>query len=217
MNARRESGSWDFSQQQNARNWRKNSSRNWITRTTEKLLRKQLTLTAYHAFIRTLMSQRIFDALQNEKIFIFGEYNRKERKEIESRWSFYSILDSLGRSNELCIVELKSLLHMYGMMSHLIHADQKAIDLVVDEIARPADERRLLRAVHFRRIMSDLISIWTFAYASFRYALGRSPNIPDVIKDNWENATTLGEPLSVAFHDSQKSFYDRVLRSEDEG
>jgi len=99
----------------------------------------------------------------------------------------------------------------------LIHADQKAIDLVVDEIARPADERRLLRAVHFRRIMSDLISIWTFAYASFRYALGRSPNIPDVIKDNWENATTLGEPLSVAFHDSQKSFYDRVLRSEDEG
>lgn len=160
---------------------------------------------------------RILEALQNEKIFHFGEHNRKERKEIESRWSFYAILDSLGRRNEISIVELKSLLHMYGMMSHLIHADQKAIDLVVDEIARPADERRLLRAVHFQRIMSDLISIWTFSYASFRYALGCSPNIPDEIKDNWENATTLGEPLSDAFHDSQKSFYDRVLRSEVEG
>ena len=66
--------------------------------------------------------------------------------------------------------------------------------------------------------MSDLISIWTFAYASFRYALSRSPNIPDVIKDNWENATTLGVTSLCRFFMTAKSPFTTVyLASEDEG
>lgn len=158
---------------------------------------------------------RILKALQKETIFEFGQTNKSTRKAIETRWSFYEILDSLGRNDEIKIVEIKALLHMYGMMSHLVHADQKAIDLIFDDVSRPADERPLLRAVHFKRIMSDLISIWTFSYASFRYALGRSPSIPDEMKENWEKTNSIGEPLSEAFHDSQRSFYDRILGSKE--
>ena len=97
MNARRESGSWDFSQQQNARNWRKNSSRKLDYSHNRKAAQKAAyanSLSRIHK--RNADESRIFDALQNEKIFIFGEYNRKERKEIESRWFFLLNIGFIG-------------------------------------------------------------------------------------------------------------------------
>jgi len=176
-------------------------------KSAQKAALANFLLDKYH----TRDEARIFEALQNEAVFEHGTANKATRKSIEARWSFYEILDSLGRSNEVSIVEIKSLLHIYGMMSHLIHADQKAIDLAIDELSRPEDEIILLRAVHFKRIMSDLVSIWTFSLASFRYANMRTPSITKDIQENFDFSMSIGNPISVAFHDSQRSFYDRIL------
>lgn len=159
-----------------------------------------------------LDSARVYQALMRNKDSTPSQGNKASRKELEQKWSFTEILSALEK--DLHLVEVRSLLHMYGQMSHLVHADQAALNLMLDRATRPKHEKALLRAAHICRMLNDLLSIWTMSLVSFRKAMGKAPLLPPALRDNWEATTALANPIVEEFHDSQREFYDRILNPE---
>jgi hypothetical protein len=69
--------------------------------------------------------------------------NKATRRALEAKWSFSEIVEKLSKE-PIALAEVRALLHMYGTSSHLIHADAKALDLILDRATRPNDEHSAL-------------------------------------------------------------------------
>jgi hypothetical protein len=51
----------------------------------------------------------------------------------------------------------KLLMHGYGISSHFIHADHRALDLVADRAGRKEDVRRTQEVAHAARLTTDML------------------------------------------------------------
>lgn len=153
----------------------------------------------------------IFEALRDERLFdLNAKGNKAERKRLEQKWSFSEIIEALdGRTLDgKPLVGMKSVLHIYGICSHLAHADSAAMELMADRALRPKDELRLLEAGHISRILSDQVSLtWFCAEALRRHFKGEFSDT-EKFYNSFQRAAELGEPLQAAFNDSQRSFYE---------
>jgi hypothetical protein len=109
----------------------------------------------------------------------------------------------------------QSLLHNYGMASHLIHADQAALDLMSDRQLRQPHERQLLEAAHACRIFSDQVNLWLLGAEGLRHHF--SADFQDVaqLAAARDRMAELAEPILMAFHASQREFYARMEASKD--
>lgn len=99
------------------------------------------------------MSKDTFDLLRDSRMIRSRHnLNRSERKRLEESWSFSRLVEKLSDGNEFSkpLVGVKSLLHMYGMSSHLIHADHIAIELLIDRNNRSTTELSLLQLFSYR-------------------------------------------------------------------
>jgi Family of unknown function (DUF5677) len=154
----------------------------------------------------------VFRLLQHPTMIRTGIIAKEEARRLEQKWSFSEIIDKLA-VNIPGLANARSLLHIYGMASHLVHADFKAMELMIDRGLRTSSDRRILEDGHTVRMMSDIISLGSFcgyllggvwkAEHAKRQTLMRRMN--DVIE--------LGAPFSDAFHANEKEFYDRMLRA----
>jgi hypothetical protein len=118
-------------------------------------------------------SAQIFSVLQDVRLFkIKSSLNKKNRKTIEQKWSFSQIIEHLSDQHARAkpVAHIKSLLHIYGMASHLAHADRSALDLMIDRAARGANERLILEQSHACRIFSDQVWLSFFSAEVLRTA-----------------------------------------------
>jgi hypothetical protein len=156
------------------------------------------------------ISASIFSALENEQIFSHEtESSKIERKRLEQKWSFSEMVESLNKRdfNGSQLIGIKSLLHMYGMASHLIHADKVAMDLMADRALREPGELKILEASHACRILTDQVFISWFC-AEFLRQHFQAQFIDDKkLRDVCWHTLELSQPFQDAFSDSQRDFY----------
>ena len=138
---------------------------------------------------------------------------RAVRRRLAQKWSFSELIEALaamerdGRE----LAEVRSLLHVYGMSSHLAHADCNAMDLMTDRALRDRDELPLLQDAHAARIATDLLSIGWFCTHAICGALHAPSETLGQLRKQLEVGLTISEEITKAFHKSQRSFYDAML------
>jgi hypothetical protein len=153
----------------------------------------------------------IFKASKDERLFdLDAKGNKAERKRLEQKWSFSEIIESLdGRMvGGKPLVGIKSVLHIYGVCSHLAHADSAAMDLMADRATRSEDELGHLQAGHISRILSDQVSLTWFCAEALRGHFKGEFSDTARFYGAFQNTAELGEPLQAAFYESQRAFYE---------
>lgn len=155
------------------------------------------------------------DSMQREK----GTINKKQRQAIEQRWSFFGMINELDRLPKSTreTDQFKSLLHIYGMASHLSHSDSGAIDLMLDRALRNQHEAGIVRMSQCSRIMSDIASLGAFSTHSIFKCLELDANIATKIGEEAMAIVEIGAPIHAAFRESQATFYNSWLRPNAEG
>lgn len=158
----------------------------------------------------------VFRALQHpDMIRTFGSVSKRDRQAIEARWSFSGIIDQLAAGqNSDALPEATSLLHIYGMASHLAHADAGALDMMEDRAWRGDKERELLEAAHRARIVSDLASLSFYCGIIIEEPLGVARNWAKAWAAPYRKVTVLSAEARERFYPTQQEFYDRVLRPD---
>jgi len=172
---------------------------------------------AEQAFEKGSVSASIFTMLQDGRVFdLETEGSKSERKRLEKKWSFSEIIDTLDRRavEGKPLKGIETLSHMYGMASHLIHADKNAMDLMHDRATRETEERKVLEASHLARIMSDQVSLSWFCADALRQHFGGEFADSARFYEVFDRTREYGEPFSAVFEDSQRAFYSRWLGDE---
>lgn len=144
---------------------------------------------------------------------ISAETTKRERQAVEARWSFSGIISSLRAStlDGIPLTEIESLLHIYGMASHLAHADSGALDFMEDRARRGESELTVLKAAHRARIINDIASLGALC----SLAIGQAASAPK----GWMTSSLewVGKihrqsaALSARFYEDQRPFYDRMF------
>ncbi len=161
-------------------------------------------------FQKGSVSSSIFAALQDGSVFnLEAEGNKFERKRIEKKWSFSEIIEHLNKNAPIGrpLNGIKALLHIYGMASHLAHADKNAMDLMHDRATREVNERQILEAGHLARIMSDQVSITWLCADALRFHFDAEFGDAVAMRKAFDGPYELSRPFLAAFQDSQKEFY----------
>lgn len=150
---------------------------------------------------------RVFRHLQNSEIFdVSGGGNKKRRNQVEQRWSFSEIAKELARTSDahVRVDGFEAMTHIYGMASHLAHANSKALDLMEDRATRTHDLYDL-EATHICRMLSDMVSLGCFSLAfADRVVTGR---------------LTMSGNLQKVFqriHQATLQFHEEFDRSQDD-
>nr|WP_295969108.1 DUF5677 domain-containing protein [uncultured Xanthomonas sp.] len=139
-----------------------------------------------------------------------SRWPKSTRQALKQKWSFSEMARALEKFNEplLNLTSYCSLLHSYGLSSHLIHADQTALDLMHDRAVRPPQERQLLENAHFARLAVDQTALFFVCWRAMAYALESQEVNIDLTK-----AMLALFDESKVFHyefaESQRSFYEK--------
>lgn len=177
--------------------------------TNRKQSRKAMFNMALHHTQEDEIETAIFKAFQDEERFkVSSDKSKRERKAIEQKWSFSGMMDSL---NELlpskAKIDSRVLLHSYGIASHLLHADHRALDLILDRSTRERSELKLLEAAQACRIFSDQVNLCFLCVIALKHH--RRAELKDVKKlvTSVQQVSKLAEPHFDAFYESQRELY----------
>jgi hypothetical protein len=155
--------------------------------------------------------EAVFAALMREDIFGFDEGNKQARKAIEQKWSFSEIVRFLEKNAppDFDMGDIPALLHMYGQASHLIHADESALDLMLDRKMRAPEELEILSCAHVCRIFNDQASMWILSAMALEYRHGRDVLRDPNVAEKFAAVQGLTKPFTERFNASQAEFYSR--------
>lgn len=158
-----------------------------------------------------LDSKRIFEFLSREDIFDFGSSNKSARRAIDQKWSFSEILTTLehGSDQVIAVPGILVLSHVYGLQSHLTHADDGALDFIQDQSTRPPQEAELKARAHVCRIMSDIASLWTLSYQAIRFHFEGTLKISEELHLTMNELHLKTAVHQEAFNRSQDAFYEK--------
>ena len=152
---------------------------------------------------------RVFAFLRNPKRFkVDPVADKRTRNEIERRWSFSGILEALKRGSlgHERLSWIEALAHMYGVSSHLVHADPKAFDLMEDRSLR-GDDLLPLEVGHICRMLSDMVSLTSFSLYLTERSWGGVQVMPAPLKQALDELTAVTAEHQTQFAQSQEEFY----------
>ena len=144
-----------------------------------------------------------------------SQWPRSSRKALKQKWSFSEIVRVLENFREptLNLSKYGSLLHSYGLSSHLIHADQTAMNLMRDRATRAPHIRQLQERAHFSRLAVEQTSLLFICWRAMEHAIGSTR----VKKELVEDLLSLHAESDKYHHDfavSQKHLYEENLGSD---
>lgn len=156
----------------------------------------------------------ILSTLADGQSFTFSQADKATRKKVEQKWSFSEIVRFLEKNapDDFDMSAIAGTLHMYGLASHLIHADAAALDLMADRKLRDSDELAILSATHLCRIFSDQASFWLFSTLALAHRFGKRDTIGDEVFQKYARIHQLSTPISEEFERSQAAFYEKINR-----
>lgn len=132
-----------------------------------------------------------------------SELTKKERREIEQRWSYVSMLNSVLSRDALTNVQERasSLLHSFGFQSHLIHCNPAAIGLAEDANARSAAEGQLKDRGHAARVYYELTGAWLLFFLILRQHF-------EISESSHRKILDLSERLQTELSTVQSQFFN---------
>lgn len=103
-----------------------------------------------------------------------AKWPRAKRKVLKQRWSFSEMSRALERFRDptLDLTKYGSLLHSYGISSHLIHADKTAMNLMTDRATREPNERDLMERAHFARLAVQQTDLFFICWRAMERTFG---------------------------------------------
>ena len=137
-----------------------------------------------------------------------SKWPKASRQALKQKWSFSEIARQLEtfKAPGLDLTSYGSLLHSYGLGSHLLHADQTAMDLMADRDSREAVERALMEAAHFARLTVEPTYLFYLCWRGMQFSTGRAVPHKHIL-ERISSLGTLSAPFHSAFADSQRQFY----------
>jgi hypothetical protein len=155
-------------------------------------------------------SARVFASLQDPRSFkVDPSGNKSARSGLEQRWSFSGILQRLAREDsQMAPIGLDGLAHIYGMASHIAHANSKALELMEDRQLRGPDLHEL-EVGHVCRMLSDLVSLLCFSLFWTERCLKGTNRMPDKLRGAFDQIHAATASHQEAFDRSQDNFYER--------
>ena len=139
---------------------------------------------------------------------------KADRRRLEHKWSFSELIETLSRFevDNQQLTEIRSLLHIYGMASHLVHADCNAMDLMSDRALRSSEQLQQLQDGHVARIITDMVSLGAFCAD----LIGKHLDVPNEtlsgLRQQMKVVVATAETITESFYASQRSFYDDMLK-----
>jgi hypothetical protein len=161
----------------------------------------------------------VFRLLQDPRIVRDNlNLSKSERQRLEQKWSFSEIVETLSQraTGKQKIPEFRGLLHVYGMASHLTHADSKALDLMVDRATRAPAERRIIEEAHVARILTDITELGHICAVVLSRLLEVSPAFLEPLANAKKAVTDLAKPFSDSFYTSQEGFYREMCAPKED-
>lgn len=139
------------------------------------------------------------------------KWPKAKRHALKQKWSFSELVRELKKVDEetLNLTGYESFLHGYGLSSHLIHADQTAINLHFDRLGRDESERHLLECAHFARLAVEQTSLFFLCCRAMEHSLGVLHITRDVVM-RLLDLHEASKIYHVKFADSQRSFYQNL-------
>lgn len=109
-----------------------------------------------------------------EEAELRARWPKARRAQIKQKWSFSEMVRQLSEvhNQQIDLRHYKSLLHGYGLSSHLIHADQTAINVYWDRQERKSSVRQLQEQAHFARLATSQVSILFLCWRAIAFATG---------------------------------------------
>lgn len=149
------------------------------------------------------IDSEIMNALTDRELFDFGSSNKAERRKIADKWSFSAIIERLAKSGAAGMdwSPAKGMLFMYGQQSHLIHADDAALDLMLDRKVRPEIELRALHKAHVARLFSDQVSLWFLTSVTLRFRFSLSIIASEDLLRVYSEFNELSQFMTSDFYD----------------
>lgn len=121
---------------------------------------------------------------REEEELITSKKSRKERQNLEQKWSFSELVRFLSENyGGINMPLILGLTHNYRMSSHLIHADETGISIIQERKTRTLEQQEVVNMAHFGRLYSDIV------YYSIMAAIG----IMEVLKEDKQFYFTLGK------------------------
>lgn len=139
------------------------------------------------------------------------KWPKNKRHALKQKWSFTELVRELKQVHEetLDLRGYDSLLHSYGLSSHLIHADQTALNLDLDRKTRPAPERMLLERAHFARLSVEQTTLLFLCCRAMEHSLGVL-HIPRETVQELLELQAASSSIHREFAESQSSFYEEL-------
>ncbi|HVT83994.1 MAG TPA: DUF5677 domain-containing protein [Chitinophagaceae bacterium] len=137
------------------------------------------------------------------------KWKRKDRKNLEQKWSFSEILFSLAKNYKGQPFEMMiGLAHEYRMCSHIAHGDETGIGIIEERKSRSEKQRKDVHIGHFIKLLSNCLSYATAtSYAAMDFLnldinyfmdnLKKIQNIKDV--ENKYQLEVFNDPLYEKF------------------
>lgn len=143
--------------------------------------------------------------------------DRNERRRLEQKWSLPEVLKALDRLLKAERPEAVALLHIYGMASHLAHADCRALELTLDRSFRPPEERADLEDSHVARMLSDIAMVGAFCTLLTAEAAGSARDELTPVMKKAQAVAADATVIIREFDATQRDFNRSVLGDEASG
>jgi hypothetical protein len=113
-----------------------------------------------------------------------ARWPKAKRAQLKQKWSFSEMVKQLSgfENDAIDLRDYKSLLHGYGLSSHLIHADQTALDVLWDRQRREPHIRKMQEEAHFARLATTQVSMLFLCWRAIVVATGFDSKNPELIK-----------------------------------
>lgn len=137
-----------------------------------------------------------------------AKWPKPKRTALAQKWSFSQmarVLTTVHRK-EIDLRLFGGFLHTYAISSHLIHADQTAMNLIWERQSRPPQERDALVAAHAARLIAEPVSLLFICWRALAFAVGVTARNDKVVRGLLD-LQHKADVYHKAFADSQRQYY----------
>lgn len=93
---------------------------------------------------------------ESQEAVLRSKWPRPKRHQLEQKWSFSEMIASISSGQEGQTFDgIVGLLHSYRMASHISHADETGVSIIMEREQRTADEKEIVKMAHFTRLLVD--------------------------------------------------------------
>lgn len=131
------------------------------------------------------------------------QYNRKDRRALEEKWSFSGIMKSLTKSEPPWITPLVGLMHNYTISSHLVHKDADGVGMVWERNMRDSSRRDAVTIGHAARLVSDICTYANLRLLVLLRACGQETDVVQSLQTKYEELSAALSRANTEFNETE--------------